>query len=147
MEIMEKEEIETKKIENKIRTFEDLKVYQMAREFSRKVGMLIKKLPTEEKFNLVSQMRRAKLSVTNNIAEGYGRYHFQENMQFCRQARGSVYELIDDFNECLDCGYIGAAECAEYKKEAYQLVKMLNAYITKTKQMKQAYISQEENSK
>ncbi|MBL7075794.1 four helix bundle protein [candidate division KSB1 bacterium] len=42
--------------------------------------MLIKILPEEEKYNLKSQMRRAKLSVTNNIAEGYGRYHYQENI-------------------------------------------------------------------
>jgi len=49
----------------KIRTFEDLRVYQMAREFSRKVAKLIKMLPPEEKFALASQMRRAKLSVTN----------------------------------------------------------------------------------
>lgn len=140
MEIVETGKIETKKIENKtIRTFEDLRVYQMAREFSRKVAQLIKILPPEEKFALASQMRRAKLSVTNNIAEGYGRYHFQENIQFCRQSRGSICELIDDFNESFECGYIDEAECAEYKKEAYQLVKMLNAYIAKTKQMKQSY--------
>jgi len=99
----------------KIKTFEDLKVYQMAREFSLKVGKLIKKLPPEEKFNLVSQMKRAKLSITNNVAEGYGLYHFQENIQFCRQSRGAIYELIDDFNECLDCGYIDEQECNEYK--------------------------------
>jgi four helix bundle protein len=49
----------------KIKTFEDLKVYQMAREFRRKVEKLIKKLPVEEKFSLISQMRKAKLSVTN----------------------------------------------------------------------------------
>jgi len=123
----------------KIKTFEDLKVYQMAREFSRKVGKLIKKLPPEEKFNLVSQMKRAKLSITNNVAEGYGRYHFQENIQFCQQSRGAIYELIDDFNECLDCGYIDEQECNEYKKDAYNLVKILNAYIAKTKRMKENY--------
>lgn len=123
----------------KIRTFEDLKVYQMAREFRRRVGRLIKKLPVEEKGSLIPQMKRAKLSVTNNIAEGYGRYHFQENIQFCRQSRGSIYELIDDFNECFDCGYIDEAECHEYKKDAYELIKMLNAYIAKTKRMKQDY--------
>lgn len=125
--------------DKKVRTFEDLKVYQMAREFSRKVGILIKKLPHQEKINLISQMRRAKLSVTNNIAEGYGRYHFQENMQFCRQSRGSIYELIDDFNESFDNGYINEAEYNEYKKDAYGLIKILNAYIAKTRQMKQEY--------
>jgi four helix bundle protein len=50
-------------------------------------------------------MRRAALSVTNNIAEGHGRWHYQENIQFCRISRGSVDELIDDFNICEDEGY------------------------------------------
>lgn len=118
----------------------------MAREFSRKIEKLIRKLPDEEKYNLVSQMRRAKLSVTNNIAEGYGRYHFQENMQFCRQSRGSIYELIDDFNECFDNGYISEVECDAYKKDAYELVKVLNAYIAKTKEMKETYRKGDENS-
>ena len=50
-----------------IRSFEDLEVYKLAREFSNKVNQLIKKLPKED-FNLKNQMRSAKLSVTNNIA-------------------------------------------------------------------------------
>ena len=56
------------KIKKKIRTFEDLEVYKMARAFSQKVSKLIKLLPEEEKYNLKHQMRRAKLSITNNIA-------------------------------------------------------------------------------
>ena len=54
--------------EKKIYTFEDLEVYKLARELSDKVSQLIKKLPKEEEYNLKGQMRRAKLSVTNNIA-------------------------------------------------------------------------------
>ena len=128
------------KMENtKIKTFENLRVYQMVREFSSKVQELISKLPSEEKYALAPQMRKAKLSVTNNIAEGYGRYHFQENMQFCRQSRGSIYELIDDFIECFDYGYITESECKEFKEEAYDLIKMLNAYIAKTRRMKEDY--------
>ena len=67
-----------------IYSFEDLDVYKLAREFSREISQLIKKLPNVEDYNLKNQMRRAKLSVTNNIAEGFGRYHYQENIQFCR---------------------------------------------------------------
>jgi len=52
-----------------IHSFEDLEVYKLARKFSDKVNQLIKKLPNIEEFNLKSQMRRAKLSATNNIAE------------------------------------------------------------------------------
>ena len=67
-----------------IHSFEELEVYKLAREFSRKVNELIKKLPQVEEYNLKGQMRRAKLSMTNIIAEGFGRYHYQKNIQFCR---------------------------------------------------------------
>jgi four helix bundle protein len=119
-----------------IRSFEDLEVYKLAREFSRKVGKLIQKLPPVEDYNLKGQMRRAKLSVTNNIAEGYGRYHFQENMQYCRQSRGSICELIDDFNECYDNAYIDKDYRDELKNDAYQLMKVLNGYIASIKRQK-----------
>jgi four helix bundle protein len=64
-----------------VRSFEQLYVYKLARDFRKSITLLVKKLPTEERFNLSAQMRRAALSVTNNIAEGVGRYHYQENIQ------------------------------------------------------------------
>ena len=119
-----------------VRSFEDLEVYKLAREFSNKVNQLIKKLPKVEEYNLKSQMRRAKLSMTNNIAEGFGRFHFQENIQFCRESRGSICELIDDFNECHDNGYIDPIYRDEMKNEAYHLMKVLNGYISSIKRQK-----------
>jgi len=53
-------------------TFEDLEVYQVAREFRKAMYRVAKRLPEIEKFGLVSQVRRAALSLTNNIAEGHG---------------------------------------------------------------------------
>src|SRR2546430_17631451 len=85
-----------------LRSFEELYVYRLARDFRKSISSLAKNLPQDERFNLTSQMRRAALSVTNNIAEGIGRDHYQEKIQFCRQARGSVTELIDDFKGCMD---------------------------------------------
>ena len=67
---------------------------------------LIKKFPEEEKFRLADQMIRASRSITANIAEGYGRYHYQDNIRFCRQARGSVYELLDHVAVRSECAYI-----------------------------------------
>jgi four helix bundle protein len=119
-----------------VHSFEDLEVYKLAREFSRKVSELIKRLPKEEDYNLKSQMKRAKLSTTNNISEGFGRYHYQENIQFCRQSRGSICELIDDFNECYDEGYIDQNYRDGLKHEAYQLIKVLNGYIASIKRQK-----------
>ena len=116
-----------------VHTFEELEVYKMAREFSRKVSQLIKSLPKEEDYVLKPQMKRAKVSVTNNIAEGFGRYHYQENIQFCRHSRASVCELIDDFNECYDEGYIDDKYCKVLKSDGYLLIKVLNSYIASIK--------------
>ena len=111
------------------KSFEDLEVYKAAREFRKKIYKLIKKLPPEEKYNLDGQMRRASLSLTNNIAEGHGRYHFQENIQFCRISRGSLMELIDDLNTCIDEEYFPLDYLEELKAEGYTVNKMLNGYI------------------
>ena len=67
---------------------------------------VIPKLTIEEKFNLNSQIRRAAISVTANISEGYGRYHYQEGIQFYRVARGSLYDLKDHLTSCYDLGFI-----------------------------------------
>jgi len=87
------------------KTFEELELYKASRDYRKKVYALVKKLPRQEEYNLASQMRRAATSLTNNIADGHGRYHYQENIQFCRQSRGSLSELIDDLNICNDESY------------------------------------------
>ena len=117
-------------------SFEDLYVYRLARDFGKSMTELARRLPTDERFNLSIQIRRAALSVTNNIAEGMGRYHYQENIQFCRQSRGSITELIDDLNACFDEGYIDRSTCEEYKTRAYELIKVLNSYVASQKRRK-----------
>ncbi len=87
-------------------TFEDLEVYQVAREFRKAMYRIGKRLPDIEKFGLASQVRRAALSLTNNIAEGHGRYHYLDQIKFTLQSRGSLEELIDDLNVCADEGYL-----------------------------------------
>jgi four helix bundle protein len=63
-------------------------------------------LPSEERFNLDIQMRRASVSVTANISEGYGRYYHQECIHFYRIARGSIYELKDHITTCFDLNLV-----------------------------------------
>ena len=117
------------------KSFEDLELYKAAREFRKAIYRLIRKLPDEEKFNLASQMRRAATSLTNNIAEGSGRYHYQESIQFCRQARGSLAELIDDLNICIDQKYYSDEEMKELKKKAHEIIK-LNGFVAYLKRCK-----------
>jgi four helix bundle protein len=90
------------------------------------------RLPEGEKHNLVRQIGRAAVSLTNNIAEGYGRYHYRENVQFCRQARGSLCELIDDINACRDESYISAEEHQRHRQAASRVLVVLNCYIKRT---------------
>jgi four helix bundle protein len=67
---------------------------------------IIPLLPSEEKFNLNLQIRKACVSGTANISEGYGRFHYQEGIQFYRIARGSLYELKDHLITCYDLNFI-----------------------------------------
>ena len=111
------------------KTFEDLEIYKAAREFRKKIYSLAKKLPEYEKYNLAGQMRRAAVSLTNCIAEGHGRFHYQENIQFLRQSRGSLEEIIDDINVCIDESYADLDRLNKLKQEGYIVLKRLNGYI------------------
>ncbi len=80
---------------SKYNDFRDLEVWQRCRDIRKKVWQLCKNFPKEEESRLSDQMIRTSRSSTACRAEGYGRFHYQENIQFCRQSRGSLYELID----------------------------------------------------
>ena len=114
---------------DQIRSFEDLECWKACTDFRRFIRRLIRKLPAEEKYELVSQMKRASRSITNNIAEGYGRFHFKENAQFSRQSRGSLYELKDDLIISLDEQYITQEEFQEGVQKFEKCVSLLNGYI------------------
>ena len=96
-------------------TFEDLEVYKAGRGFRNAMYEVSRRLPDFEKFELASQIRRAAVSLTNNIAEGHGRFHYLDQIKFMLQARGSLQELIDDLNISLDQQYLPATEIMPLK--------------------------------
>src|SRR5947207_5569302 len=102
-------------------TFEDLDVYQEAREFRKKMYAVTRRLLDFEKYDLGSQIRRAAVSLTDNIAEGHGRYHFADQVRFFLGSRGSLQELMDDLNVCADENYLEAE-----KIEAMQDIDTVN---------------------
>ena len=119
-------------------TFEDLKVYQVAREFRKAMYRIAKRLPDTEKFGLASQVRRAAVSLTNNIAEGHGRYHYLDQIKFTLQARGSLEELIDDLNVCADEGYVAMEEIGALKQQGWRTRQLIDGYIRYLREQKNA---------
>jgi four helix bundle protein len=110
-------------------TFEDLEVYQVAREFRKAMYRVARKLPDIEKFELAPQIRGAAVSLTNNIAEGHGRYHFLDHIRFILQSRGSLEELLDDLNICEDEDCLPVEELLELKEQGRRTHRVTNGYI------------------
>ncbi len=110
-------------------TFEDLEVYQVAREFRKAMYAVTRQLPDFEKYDLASQVRRAAVSLTNNIAEGHGRFHYPDQIRFILHSRGSLEELVDDLNVCLDEKYLGSDEVAKLKERSRGVLILINGYL------------------
>ena len=119
------------------RTFEDLEVYQAAREFRRQMYAAARQLPDFEKYALGDQIRRAALSLTNNIAEGHGRFYFADQVKFFLTSRGSLQELIDDLNTCEDEHYLESSIIGALKEQAWGVLRGLNGYLRYLRDRKQ----------
>lgn len=97
---------------------------------------ILPRLPYQEKVNPDLQIRKASCSVTANIAEGYGRFHFQEGLQFYRIARGSFYELKDHLTTIYDLGVINRELCREGVRIIEKNKISLNGFIIFVKNQK-----------
>jgi four helix bundle protein len=119
-------------------SFEDLEVYRTCRNFKKDIIKICRKFfPKEEKFLLTGQIKDSSRSVTANIAEGSGRYHYQENIQFCRQSRGSLTETLDHFITAFDEEYIDEVLLIAMREKYRNCLKLLNGYIAYLKRQKE----------
>lgn len=114
---------------SEIKTFEDLECWKKAKQLRIKISSIARTFPSDEKFGLSSQITRAIRSVSFNIAEGYGRFHYKENAQFCRISRGSLYEVLDQVIVANEEGYIAESMLKELRQEIFENIKILNGYI------------------
>jgi four helix bundle protein len=110
-------------------TFEDLEVYKAAREFRKCMYGCAGRLPESEKYGLASQVRRAAVSLTNNIAEGHGWWPWLDHIKFVLQSRGSLAELMDDLNVCGDERYLPEAEVGRLKQQGWSVLRLVNGYL------------------
>ena len=122
----------------RVRDFMDLEVWRLARELRTQIYSLVRKFPVEERYVVAAQIRRAAVSITANIAEGFGRYSYQENIQYSRQARGSAYEVRDHLTTAHDQGYITAEEYRQTESLSQRVIQTLNGYIRATQARQRA---------
>jgi four helix bundle protein len=109
--------------------FQDLKCWQLARRLVIEAHEVAAQLPSIERHDLASQMRRSSKSVMANIAEGYGRYHYLDKLRFFYIARGSLDETINHIITCFDLQYISESRFSELHDLAQEAHRTLNGYI------------------
>lgn len=119
--------------------FYDLPVYKICRNFRKKVAVIARKnFPKSEDFLLKSQILDSSRSITANIAEGFGRFHYQENIPFCRLSRGSLDETLEHMITAYDDKYITKEILSEINRDYKECLKQLNSYIKHLKTAKQS---------
>lgn len=123
-------------------SFEDLEAWKLARSLKIDIRELIKTFPPDEKYKLTDQLIRSSPSVGANIAEGFGRFHYRDNLKFCRNARGSLLETQNHLIDAFDEKYIDENRLNEFKLKIAHCNKVLNGYMAYLKMQADSKTSQ-----
>lgn len=116
---------------------EKLDVWNNSMAFAVRVHKeMIPLLPAEEKWSLAQQIRRSAQSIPANIAEGHGRFYYQDNVRFCYIARGSLEETLSHIAFARKVEYIPPILCQSLANDGEELTKLINGYIGFLKQSK-----------
>jgi len=117
----------------KIKSFTDLIVWQQAHQLVLSIYQITKNFPKEERYSLIDQLRRAAISITSNIAEGFSRQTYKEKCQFYFMAKGSLTELQNQLLVARDIDYISQETFKQIANQTMSVQKLLSLLITKTK--------------
>lgn len=126
-----------------IKDFTDLQAWQNGHKLVLKVYKLTDRFPQKEMYGLGDQIRRAVVSITSNIAEGFGRHTYKEKIQFYYQAHGSLTEVKNQLIIAKDVNYISKKEFDDTLDQLINSHRLLLGLIAKTK----LFLSQSEKSK
>ena len=117
----------------KIQNFTDLNAWKEGHVFVLEIYKLTHKFPRDEQFGLINQIRRAVVSVTSNIAEGFSRSSYKEKSQFYSMALGSLTESQNQLIIARDLNYISEIEYETSLERAIIVSKLLNGLIKKSR--------------
>jgi len=117
----------------KIKSFTDLNAWKEGHKLVLDIYRITKNFPKEEQFGLTNQLRRAAVSFTSNVAEGFSRNSYKEKLQFYSMALGSLTEIQNQLLITRDIGYITKKEFAEIAQQTITINKITNGLIKKSK--------------
>lgn len=127
---------------NKIKNFTDLETWKEAHRLVIEIYKITADFPKSELFGIVDQMRRCAVSITSNIAEGFGRFSIKEKLQFFRISEGSLTELQNQLIISKDVGFITVEKFNYLFEQSMAVLRMINGLIRSTKnRIKQAEAS------
>lgn len=121
-------------MENKIKSFIDLTVWKEGHKLVLMVYKETNTFPKEEMYSLIDQLRRAVISITSNIAEGFGRHSYKEKIQFYYMSSGSLSEARNQFIIAKDLGYISQEKYLMLENQAETVSKLLFGIIRSSKE-------------
>ncbi|HRY59951.1 MAG TPA: four helix bundle protein [Patescibacteria group bacterium] len=113
----------------KIKNFTDLRTWQEAHKLVLMIYNATKDFPKDEMYGLTSQIRRAAVSISSNIAEGFTRYSYKEKIQFYYIASGSVTEVQNQIIAGKDIGYLNQEVFTNLYSKSIDVHKLLNSLI------------------
>lgn len=123
------------RIKEKINTFQDLTAWKKAHILVLEVYKLTKDFPKEEQFGLINQLRRAAVSITSNIAEGFSRTSYREKCQFYAVALGSLTETQNQLLISKDIGYLSSEKYSLLEAQSIEVHKIMNGLIKTSKSL------------
>src|SRR3989338_9170512 len=110
----------------KIESFTDLFAWKEAHKLVIFIYKVTKQFPKDEMFGLVNQIRRAAVSITSNIAEGFSRQSSKEKIQFYSIAQGSVTEVQNQLVVSRDVGYLDNSQYSDMQTQSIRVHKLTN---------------------
>ena len=109
--------------------FEKLELYQRSIEFINNMYVITKKMPIEERFGLCNQLRRAAMSISLNLAEGFSNHYKKDKNRFFRIAKGSVFECIPGLTILFKQRYIDKEDFDSMYHECYEISRRISGLI------------------
>lgn len=117
---------------NSIKSFTNLQAWQEAHKLVELIYLITNNFPKVETYGLTSQLRRAAISVTANIAEGFSRYHYKDRVRFYYDSRGSLSEVQSEILDAQKVNLINQTDFQNLWKQSEQVHLVLGGLIRKT---------------